>query len=100
MRTNKGPFIPPSDITPESVWLGRRRWLQRAALGSLALGAAGLARADDDAPVGPVLDAPMDARWSTPEKPNGWRDITTDNKFYEFGSGKGYPAANAGRVAL
>ncbi|WP_322998493.1 protein-methionine-sulfoxide reductase catalytic subunit MsrP [Castellaniella sp.] len=101
MRTTQGSFIPPSEITPESVWIGRRRWLQQAALGSLALGAAGLARAaDDESPVGPVLKAPLDARWSTTEKPNGWRDITTYNNFYEFGTGKGDPSAHAGRMAL
>jgi len=100
MRAPQGSAISPSDITPESVWLGRRRWLRQAALGSLALGFGGPARADDDTPVGPVLDAPLDARWSTTEKTNGWRDITTYNNFYEFGTGKEDPAAHAGRMAL
>jgi sulfoxide reductase catalytic subunit YedY len=32
---------------------------------------------------------------STTEKPNSWDDITTYNNFYEFGTGKSDPAANA-----
>ncbi|MCZ4329277.1 protein-methionine-sulfoxide reductase catalytic subunit MsrP [Castellaniella denitrificans] len=90
-----------SEITPEPVWRSRRRWLQQAALGSLALGAGGLARAADaDGPTGPPLKAPRDARWSTDEPPNTWRDITTYNNFYEFGTGKGDPAEYAGRMRL
>ena len=93
--------IRPSEITPEPVWRSRRRWLRQAALGSLALGVGGLARAAaDDGPAGPVLQAPRDARWSTGEPPNAWRDITTYNNFYEFGTGKGDPAEYAGRMRL
>jgi len=93
--------IPPSEITPESVWLSRRRWLRQAALGSLALGAGGLARAvPADGLEGAVLEAPRDARWSTDESPNRWKDITTYNNFYEFGTGKGDPAEYAGRMRL
>ena len=94
--------IQPSEITPEAVWQGRRRWLQQAALGSLALGTAGLARAADAAngPQGPVLAAEPDARWSTPEAPNAWRDITEYNNFYEFGTGKSDPSKHAGQMKL
>lgn len=93
--------IRPSEITPEPVWQSRRRWLQQAAVGSLALGAAGLARAAEaDGPEGPPLKAPRDARWSTDESPNAWSDITTYNNFYEFGTGKGDPAQYAGRMRL
>lgn len=93
--------IRPSEITPEPVWQSRRRWLQQAAVGSLALGAAGLARAAEaEGPEGPLLKAPRDAHWSTDESPNAWSDITTYNNFYEFGTGKGDPARYAGRMRL
>ena len=39
------PHVPASEITPESVWLDRRRWIQRAAaLGALAGTGPGLCR--------------------------------------------------------
>ncbi|MBV2182131.1 MAG: protein-methionine-sulfoxide reductase catalytic subunit MsrP [Castellaniella sp.] len=101
MHVEQSRDIPPSGITPESVWLGRRRWLRQMAAGSLALGMGGLARAGDgDGPTGPALPAPPNARWSTTEKPNSWHDITTYNNFYEFGTGKGDPAEYAGRMRL
>ncbi len=95
--------IRPSEITSEPVWRSRRRWLRQAALGTLALGAGGgLARAAGpaDGAEGPALPAPRAARWSTDEPPNVWRDITTYNNFYEFGTGKGDPAEYAGRMRL
>lgn len=101
MHVEQGRDIPPSEIAPESVWLGRRHWLRQMAAGSLALGMGGLARADaGDGPTGPVLQAPRDMHWSTTEQPNSWRDITTYNNFYEFGTGKGDPAEYAGRMRL
>lgn len=101
MHVEQGRDIPPSEITPEPVWLGRRHWLRQMAAGSLALGVGGLARAEaGDGPVGPVLQAPRNMHWSTTEQPNSWRDITTYNNFYEFGTGKGDPAEYAGRMQL
>ena len=93
--------IDPSDITPESVWQARRRFLRGAALAPLALGAPSLTRAASaDQPMGPVLPASKNARWSSNEPVNSWRDITTYNNFYEFGTGKGDPAEYAGRMRL
>jgi len=92
--------LSPSDITPESVWRSRRRFIQHAALAPLALGASGPAWAADGGPVGPELPAPKDTRWSTDEPMNSWKEITTYNNFYEFGTGKGDPAEYAGRMQL
>jgi sulfoxide reductase catalytic subunit YedY len=64
--------IRPSEITPESVYLGRRRLLTGAA----ALLAAGLARAGD-------------------EQPNSWEEITSYNNFYEYSPDKHAVAALA-----
>lgn len=70
-----------SDVTPEAVYLDRRR--------ILAGGAALLAA--------PAMAAPVN-RWSVDALPNKWEDITGFNNFYEFGYGKEDPAKNAGRL--
>ncbi|MFK7838295.1 MAG: protein-methionine-sulfoxide reductase catalytic subunit MsrP [Sulfitobacter sp.] len=68
-----------NDVTPESVFLNRRQLMGGAAavLGLASIGG-GLAHAATDA-----------------LEPNSYEDITQYNNFYEFGTGKGDPAANA-----
>jgi sulfoxide reductase catalytic subunit YedY len=85
-----------SDITPESVYLKRRELIQRAvALGWIGwTGTSSLALAADG---GAPLDAQRNRRYSLDEAPNSYEDVTTYNNFYEFGTGKGDPAANSGR---
>jgi len=68
-----------ADVTPKSVWLNRRQILRGAA----GLGAASLA-SGAEAAAGLV--------------PNTIEDITAYNNFYEFGTGKSDPAANAGAL--
>ena len=98
------PFIvpPPSAITPEPVYRGRREVLKL-----LGLGAAGLVSGcgSEAAPTA-VTAAPMasgtafrvarrvDDADSEPQTP--YQDATHYNNFYEFGTGKTDPAANAG----
>ena len=94
----------PSQITPESVWLDRRRLM--AGLGGLGLAGAlgGTARLlprgalaaskDDFAPLADVRSSPL----STDEDPNSFKQITTYNNFYEFGTAKDDPADNAGTL--
>ncbi len=71
-----------SEITPESVYLDRRRFLGTAALGAAAAVLGGAS---------PLLAEGQQGQ----DKPNTWEDITTYNNFYEFGTGKGDPAENA-----
>lgn len=66
-----------ADATPFGAYINRRQ-LMGGALGLGVVGAAGAARATEDALV-----------------PNAWEDITQYNNFYEFGTGKGHPAAYA-----
>jgi sulfoxide reductase catalytic subunit YedY len=88
--------IKPSEITPESAFIQRRTLLAAAvACGLLPSALTSLAAtipAD-----GGFKDLP---KWpdSTTEPPNTFRDITTYNNFYEFGTDKGDPAANAGTL--
>ena len=67
-----------SDVTPEAAFLNRRQIIAGAAAG-VGLGAIG----------GPVF-AKADKL-----EPNPYEDITQYNNYYEFGTGKTDPAANA-----
>ncbi len=91
--------IRPSEITPERVFLQRRRLLAGALAGGLA-SAAGVpgralaAAATDQA--GQALRYTLNQRYSVTLKPNSYEEITHYNNFYEFGEDKGDPAANSG----
>ncbi len=87
MPTTHPPAIPPSEITPRSVWLRRRELLAGAA----ALGLVG--SLGDEAMAATLATVP--GPYSTDEKPTSLDDVTSYNNFYEFGTGKEDPAANA-----
>ena len=74
-----------SDVTPKSLFLNRRQIIAGAA----ALVAAGPA-------LGKIAAKP--SRYSTDAAPNTLADITSYNNYYEFGTGKEDPAANAGTL--
>jgi methionine sulfoxide reductase catalytic subunit len=80
--------ILPSEITPRSVYLDRRRLLAGAAGFALA---AGLGRPSEAAPLS-AAKSPLSA---TDEKLTSREDITTYNNYYEFGTDKASPAAKA-----
>ena len=82
IRTRKHSEIPSSEITPESVYIDRRRFLGASAgIGAAAFMAPGAAA------------SPLSARQD--EEPNTWEEITTHNNFYEFGLDKKDPSRNA-----
>jgi sulfoxide reductase catalytic subunit YedY len=87
-----------SEITPEKVFLNRRQFMAGAT--ALAAGASlpstGQAQSIDDYEALNV--AIKDSPYSTKDPANPFEDITTYNNFYEFGTGKGDPAANAGAL--
>ncbi len=100
--------IKSSEITDESLFLDRRRFMGTAtglaAASALAAAAPGLllprgasALAMDSAATGAVLPDVTDGPFSTDEEPTSYKDITRYNNFYEFGTGKRDPAANSGR---
>ncbi|UWS07738.1 protein-methionine-sulfoxide reductase catalytic subunit MsrP [Phaeobacter inhibens] len=74
-----------ADVTPYAAFLNRRQ-IMAGLGGSAGLGLAGLGGTA--------------ARAATEEalEPNSWEDVTTYCNFYEFGTGKGDPAAYAGRM--
>jgi sulfoxide reductase catalytic subunit YedY len=91
MRT--GNKIRSWEITSESVYLDRRRFLREAGL----LAGAGMASAVLPgrlmAGAGELETVP--GPYSTEETPKSWEDITTYNNFYEFGTGKDDPHRQA-----
>jgi sulfoxide reductase catalytic subunit YedY len=91
MSRFKPPRIAPSEITPEAVFLDRRALLSAA----LALGASTLLPAAEPQPAEAKLKATPNPKYSVKEQPNSYENITTYNNFYEFGTGKDDPAANA-----
>ena len=76
--------IKSSEITPEDLYLNRRKFL-----GLAGVAAAGVVGSGKIASV--FAAAPRQE-----EKPNTWEEITTYNNYYEFGTGKDEPAQNAG----
>ncbi|MCE3028483.1 protein-methionine-sulfoxide reductase catalytic subunit MsrP [Salinicola sp. DM10] len=102
-----------SDVTPESVYLSRRRFLGGlAGVGAgLALSGRALAAPADYADV-PAGDPPAwlageieRAKWDAvvPQDPKldkltPYQDASTYNNFYEFGTGKGDPSKRAGSL--
>jgi sulfoxide reductase catalytic subunit YedY len=93
--------ISSSDITPEAVYLQRRRLLGMAAAGPLLL-LGGCARAGDEEPAVAAVAPPAgDAKedpFRTGEEQTRFADATSYNNFYEFGTGKSDPARYAGSL--
>ena len=94
MAQHRIPQPLPSEVTPQAVWLDRRRLL--AAGGLLAAGAASpVARAAQG-----DLQAKPNPQFMTMEKPTSRADATTYNNFYEFGMGKADPERYAGAMKV
>jgi sulfoxide reductase catalytic subunit YedY len=109
MLIQKPPDIEPSEITSESVFMQRRKFLASAVAGGLIAAAGPAAHAaaggyDDssgltaaDAAAYPALQYRLNQRYSVTEKPNTFDQICHYNNFYEFGEDKTDPAVNSGR---
>ena len=83
--------LPSSAITPETLYFDRRAFL--AAAGALAVSAAlprGVRAGEDPEAQGRPYGLQPD------DLPTPWTDVTSYNNFYEFGTDKADPAANAG----
>ena len=98
MLIKKAPDIKSNEITDRSVYLSRRKFLLAgsASLAALAAGAApdwlsGAEKAQGGAKLTGVQKSPL----STSETLNSFKDITTYNNFYEFGTDKDDPAQYA-----
>jgi sulfoxide reductase catalytic subunit YedY len=87
-----------SEITPQQVYEGRRRFIAQVAAGA-AVGSGLWEMANREAFAQAAAAQPLAAKrnpaFSVQEKPTSLRDATHYNNFYEFGTDKGDPAENA-----
>jgi methionine sulfoxide reductase catalytic subunit len=105
MLIRNAPDIPGSEITPEHLYQNRRAFI---AAGIVGAGAAALlatrvltrggvgAGGGGGAATWTESDGALDGQPA--DKVNSYEDITTYNNFYEFGTDKEDPAAQAGRL--
>jgi sulfoxide reductase catalytic subunit YedY len=95
MVIKKAPDVRYSEVTPEPLYQGRREFLRAAA--AAAVGTAAALQTDDAHAQGslPAIPNVKKSPLSTDEKTSAYKDFTTYNNFYEFGTDKTDPAGNA-----
>src|SRR5438105_12537337 len=99
MLIKKPEDIKPSEITPRELYMNRRQFILPAS--ATALSAATVLNGIDSpfssspAIAGQKLNNERKSSYSTTEKQNSCKDITTYNNFYELGTDKSDPAENA-----
>src|SRR5690606_23385247 len=89
---------PPSEITPEAVWLSRREWMARAGLAAAAAGLPAWAARRAFAQDAPPLAGRPSPQFSVMDKQTSFKDVSTYNNYYEFGVDKSDPAEYAGKL--
>ena len=86
--------FPPSEITPSEVYRERRRFMQ----GMAALATVPLWGNAAEAQAGAKLPGMRASQYRLDEKKTPYKDITTYNNFYEYGTGKDDPSERAGTL--
>ena len=94
MLIRKTDDILPSEITPPEIYRERRRFMQ--GMGALAAGAA--LGAAPEAEAGIKLAGVHASAYRLDDDKTPYRDVTSYNNFYEFGTGKDDPARRAGSL--
>src|SRR5215470_8394933 len=88
-----------AEVTPKALYLKRREFLRAMGMtGAMALGSGvllELAAPAGAAAANTKLDGVVKGPFGTDEKQTPYKDVTTYNNFYEFGTGKGDPVRNA-----
>lgn len=90
-----------SEITPREVFESRRTFVKQLALGSIAgsmLLEMSMREAFAQSGKGQKLAAKSNPSYAIMDKPTAYKDATTYNNFYEFGTAKSDPAQNAGTL--
>ena len=96
MLIRKKPIIKTSEITPESVYLNRRKLLHAAGLSGVSL-LPNISLAEEIPSRYQRLKGIAKSPFSTNAPTTSFTDVTTYNNFYEFGTDKGDPASNSGK---
>ena len=100
MRILRPGDILPSEITPRALFEDRRRFLIGAGA-TIAAGAAMWAGLPSEARAAAAkLDPLTRSPFSSDETQTPYKSVTTYNNYYEFGTDKEDPAANAGKLAV
>jgi sulfoxide reductase catalytic subunit YedY len=88
-----------SEITPREVFESRRTFIKQLAVGSIAGGTlAEMLTREAFAQTGPKLPAKPNTSFVIMDKHTAYKDATSYNNFYEFGTDKADPARNAGSL--
>lgn len=99
MLIKKPSDIKSSEMTPKKLYLNRRQFIFGAAATAVVTGVGltglDLARPARQAAAGEKLSNIQKSPYSTKEKQNSYKEITSYNNFYELGTEKTDPAANA-----
>ena len=99
MLIRKGSDLTYADVTPKSVYLDRRKFLQAMGIAGAAAAAGkglfDLAFPSQSAFAATKFTGLAKSPFSTTEKQNSYEDVTHYNNFYEFGTDKGDPAKNS-----
>ena len=99
MLVKKPHGIKSSEITPKPIYINRRQFILAASASALSAGAAlgglELPFAPGEAHAGEKLKDVRKSSYSTTERQNSFKDITSYNNFYELGTEKSDPAENA-----
>ncbi len=93
MLIRKPDDIPALEITPKADYMNRRKFLAQAAAVGLTAGSALFS--PRSAFAGTKLQAVKSPLTTTGEELTSYKDVTTFNNFYEFGTGKEEPAIYA-----
>jgi sulfoxide reductase catalytic subunit YedY len=99
MLIRRAPDLTYADITPKSVYMDRRKFLQAmgvvGAMAAVGEGIFKLALPSQSVFAGTKLTGLVKSPFSTTEKESTFNDVTHYNNFYEFGTDKGDPAKNS-----
>jgi len=97
MLIRRASDILPSEITPRELFENRRAFLRDTGLLAAGVAIAGLGARRVHAQ-GKVFAAAKKSPFSITETPTPFKDVSTYNNFYEFGTGKDDPAERAGTL--
>lgn len=89
---------PSSEITPKDVFMNRRRFLIGSGVAGISIAAGAYLIGEDGDSVAQTakkLDGVRKSQYVVDDKLNTYKEATTYNNFYEFGTGKDEPADNA-----